>query len=400
MHIGVDASCWTNRRGYGRYARGLLTALLAADRRNEYCWFIDSETADSSEDLPVQVRRVIVQTSRAAERAASASGHRSLRDVWAMRQAVRRHRPPIDLIYFPSIYTFFPVTGRLKVVVAIHDTIAERHPTLIFPHWRARLLWTLKVRWAIWQADLVTTVSEAAKHAIAEQFRIRAEAIRVVSDAVDPTFRPLGGDPRTQSILAKYGLRSERFILYVGGLSPHKNLTTLIDAYARLLRREGCGDPRLVLVGDFQDDVFYSSYPAVQEMVRRLGLATRVVFAGFVPDAELVHLYNAAQALVLPSFDEGFGLPVLEAMACGIPVVASRIPALLGVAGDAGLFFDPRAPDDLAHCLSELLMNAQLRQALGRRGLSRAQQFSWERSAGAALAAFEEVTSSGVRALP
>ncbi len=391
--IGVDASCWTNRRGYGRYTRGLLRALLAADPRNEYCWFIDSETADSGEELPAEVHRVIVQTSRAAERSASASGHRSLRDVWAMRQAVRRHRPPLDLIFFPSVYTFFPVTGRLKVVVAIHDTIAERYPALIFPHWRARLLWTLKVRWAIRQADLVTTVSEAAKQALVEQFGIRAEAIRVVPDAADPTFRPLGDDPRTQSILANYGIhRAERFILYVGGLSPHKNLTTLVDAYARLLRCESYGDLRLVLVGDFQGDVFFSSYPSLRETVHQSGLASRVVFTGFVPDAELVHLYNAAQALVLPSFDEGFGLPVLEAMACGIPVVASRIPALRGLANDAGLFFEPGAPDELAHRLGEVLSNAQLRQALSRKGLSRAQQFSWERSARVALAAFEEVT--------
>jgi glycosyltransferase involved in cell wall biosynthesis len=394
MRIGVDASCWTNRRGYGRYTRGLLTALLAADRRNEYCWFIDSETADTTQDLPAPAHRVIVQTSRAAERSASASGRRSLRDVWAMRQAVRHHRPPLDLIFFPSVYTFFPVTGRFKVVVAIHDAIAERHPALIFPHWRARLLWTLKVRWAVRQAGLVTTVSEAAKEALIEQFGIAAGAIRVIPDAADPTFRPLGDDPRTKRILATYGIRdAERFILYVGGLSPHKNVTTLIDAYARLLRREACGDLRLVLVGDFQGDVFFSSFPALREMVHQSGLTSRVIFTGFVPDAELVHLYNAAQALVLPSFDEGFGLPVLEAMACGVPVVASRIPALLGLAGDAALYFEPRQPDELSHRLGEVLRNAQLRQALGRNGLSRAHLFSWERSAGAAVAVFEELAS-------
>jgi glycosyltransferase involved in cell wall biosynthesis len=394
MRIGVDASCWTNKRGYGRYTRGLLRALLAADRRNEYCWFIDAATAGAAEELPAQAHPVVVRTTRAAERSASASGHRSLRDVWAMRQAVGRHRPPLDLIFFPAVYTFFPVAGRLKVVVAIHDTIAERHPALIFPHWRARLLWTAKVRWAIRQAHLVTTVSQSARQALIEQFGIRAEIIRVIPDAADPAFRPLGRDPGTPSVLAKYGLYgTERFILYVGGLSPHKNLTTLIDAYARLLRRNEYGDVRLVLVGDFQGDVFFSSYPGLREMAHESGLASRVSFTGYVPDAELVHLYNAAQVLVLPSFDEGFGLPVLEAMACGTPVVASRIPALLGLAGGAGIYFEPRAADELAHRLDEVLSDALLRQALGREGLSRAQLFSWERSAQAALAAFDEVIS-------
>lgn len=394
MRIGVDASCWTNRRGYGRYTRGLLKALLAADGRNDYCWFIDAATAQEAEELPVRARPVVVRTSRAAERAASASGHRSLRDVWAMRQAVGRHRPPLDVIFFPSVYTFFPVAGRLKVVVAIHDAIAERHPALIFPHWRARLLWAAKVRWAIRQAHLVTTVSQSARQALVEQFGIRAETIRVIPDAADQTFRPLGDDPGTRRILAKYGLEAtERFILYVGGLSPHKNLTTLIDAYARLRHDNGYGDVRLVLAGDIEGDVFFSNYRGLRDRVHGSGLASRVIFTGFVSDPELVHFYNAAQALVLPSFDEGFGLPVLEAMACGTPVVASRIPALVGLADKAGLYFEPHAAEELARRLGEVLSDAMLRRTLGREGLARAQLFSWERSAEAALAAFNEVTS-------
>jgi glycosyltransferase involved in cell wall biosynthesis len=148
---------------------------------------------------------------------------------------------------------------------------------------------------------------------------------------------------------------------------------------------------RLVLVGDFTGDVFYSSYPALRRLIGDLGVTDRVIFTGFVADPALVYFYNAAQALVLPSFGEGFGLPAVEAMACGIPVVASRIGALTEVVGEAGLFFDPRAPEELTERLRELLEDEPLRARLGRTGLVQARRFSWDRSAHAAREAFESV---------
>ncbi len=400
MKIGVDASCWANKRGYGRYARELLRALLACDQQNIYRFFLDSETAQEVADLPERAQTVVVKTSQAATRAAGAAGRRSLRDMWAMSRAVQQRGRDLDLFYFPSVYTYFPLHTQAKVIVTIHDTIAEHYPRLIFPNRRSHLFWRLKVGLAVRQAHLVITVSETARREIIKEFGLKEEAVRVIADAVSDEFRPLGSHPGTCQVLARYGIgHGGRFILYVGGISPHKNLATLLDAYASLLHGQGVRDVKLVLVGDFQKDVFYSAYQALHARVEREGLSGQVVFTGFVPDSDLVHLYNAAEILVLPSFDEGFGLPALEAMACGTPVVASRAGALPEVIGQAGLFFSPYVSEELREHLQRLLTDRRLRAELGCKGLQRAREFTWERSAHTALGIFEELSGSRRKSL-
>ena len=410
MIIGVDASCWANKRGYGRYTRELLTALFDADQRNEYRLFIDTESAKQAVDLPEGIPQVRVNTSKAATQAASAAGRRSLRDIWAMRQAVNRYGSDLDVFYFPSVYTYFPVKTRAKVIVTIHDTTAERYPKLIFPNRLSRLFWNLKVQMAVRRADLIATVSEASKIEIVREFGVAAEQVRVVSDAVGPEFYRLNPDARTpdarnpdartpdartREVLAKYGVNiGLPFILYVGGISPHKNLITLVRAHAALQRVAGGVKTNLVLLGDYQKDVFYSSYSDLCREIEHLGTKDWVVFTGFVDDADLVHFYNGASTLVMPSFDEGFGLPALEAMACGTPVIASRAGALPEVVGNAGKLFNPHDPDELKVCLSDVLGDARLHQEMSRQGLQRAREFSWARSADSALAIFEEVAAS------
>ena len=393
MNIGVDASCWTNQRGYGRYTRELLRALLALDPHHTYWLFLDAQTAAQSHDLPTdrRVRRVVVPTSQAATQGAAAAGRRSLRDMWAMSRAVSRHARGLDLFFFPSVYTFYPVWGLSKVILTIHDAIPEHYPQYIFPHWWNRLLWETKVRGAIRQADLIATVSRQARRDIVQSFGVPEAAVWVVPDAVSPEFHPVENRAASQTVLARYGVPGGRYILYVGGISPHKNLATLIQAYASLIQTTPHQDVNLVLVGDFQHDVFFSSYPAIRQRIHDLGLADRILTAGFVPDADLVHFYTGAAVFVLPSLDEGFGLPALEAMACGAPVIASRAGALPEVVGTAGLFFHPTAPDELTACLSQVLGDDHLRQTLQARGLQRARQFTWVRSAQAALQGFETV---------
>ncbi len=396
MRIGIDASCWANARGYGRYTRELIRAILELDREHQYTLFLDAETERQCHDLPERAGRVIVPTTSAAVDAASATGHRSLRDLWAMSRAVSAGSRDLDLFYFPTVYTFFPVSRHLKPLVTIHDTIAERHPALIFPHWHNRLFWTIKVAWAVRQAGLVLTVSRTAKSAVMEQFGLPDNRVRVVSDAVSPEFRRAEDGPEMRRILATHGIEpGQRFLLYVGGISPHKSIETLIDAFCTLAQEEAHRDLRLVLVGDYKRDVFYSSYDALQQRIRASlgngGSTEKVTFTGFVPDADLRYWYSAAQALVLPSVDEGFGLPALEAMACGTPVVASRAGALPEVVGDAGLLFAPQDAAALTTELRTLLGDDSLRRVLATRGLERAEHFSWRVSARAAIDAFEEV---------
>lgn len=403
MRIGVDASCWANKRGYGRYTRELLRALVALAPTDEFLFFLDDQTAQASADLPTsgRVRVVTASTSQAATQAASADGQRNLRDLWIMGREVSRREHQLDLFFFPSVYSFFPTWLRAPVVVTIHDTIPERYPAYVFRTRRARAQWTLKARWAALQAHTLVTVSATARQDIVQVFGVSPGKVHVVPDAVTPEFRPLARQDIALSVLERYGLaRDTRFILYVGGISPHKNLSTLIDAYTRLVVDTAFRDVRLALVGDIQADSFLSSYPQLQSAVGRSGYEALVRFTGFVSDAELVQLYNAAQVAVLPSLSEGFGLPALEAMACGTPVVVSRAGALPEVVGAAGLFFDPLQPAELAERLRELLSQPELRHQCARRGLVRARDFSWERSARAALGLFRAVVEPGYRLVP
>jgi len=394
LRIGIEASGWANKRGQGRYAREVLRAMLTLDQQNEYRLFLDTATARQCEDLPNSERAkpVVVETSPTTAWLASASGRRSLREVWATVEAVRQYGPDLDLFYFPSVTSFFPMRGPVKVVITIHDAIPQRYPELIFRHWRNQLLWRLKVRWAMWQASLITTVSETAKQDNMKELSLTEGRVKVVPDAVSAAFHPLSERSQLRQTVAKYGIaNNDRFILYVGGISRHKNLTTVIDAYAALIRRPGVQDVKLVIVGDFSIGVFSSTYSVLQEKIFALGLSGKVIFTGFISDSELLQFYNAGELLVLPSFDEGFGLPALEAMACGTPVVASRAGAMPEVIGEAGRYFNPYATEELSARLQEVLADQPLREEMRRQGLQRARAFSWERSAHAALAAFEQL---------
>lgn len=402
LHIGVDGNCWANRRGYGRYTRELLTTLLAVDGRNRYTFFLDAATAAQCDDLPAAAQQVVTETRQSAVEAASATGSRALRDLWSMRSAVAQQAAGLDLFYFPSVYTYFPVPPRVPVLVTIHDTIPERFPHLTFSSPRTRLMWTLKTRYAVRQATkagrpgAIATVSETAKRAIVAHFGVSPDRVVVIPDAAGREFRPLPRDGASTEVLHRYGIAGEgRFILYVGGLSPHKNLPALLEAFAALVANGAWPDVQLVLVGDYTGDAFLSGYDALRRAAAVPALQGRVRFTGFVPDEDLVHIYNAAAALALPSFDEGFGLPAVEAMACGTPVVASRAGALPEVVNEAALLFEPASPRELQACLEEVLGNDRVRAALRERGLQRASEFTWERSTTIALNVFEAFMREG-----
>ena len=232
MRIGVDATCWQNKRGYGRFTRELLEAVLEVDKFNEYLFFVDSDAGESAE-LPSKVQKIVVNTGVAAIEAASADGRRSLGDVWAMSREVLRHR--LDLFFFPTVYSYFPIFNRTKIIVTLHDVIAEHHPDLIFPNARSKFFWGLKQKAAIRQADIIATVSEYSKQQIIEYFGVAPSRLRIISEAARPAFRVLDNDDAMSRTLERYNIASgEKFLLYVGGISPHKNLSTLVSAFERV----------------------------------------------------------------------------------------------------------------------------------------------------------------------
>lgn len=393
MKIGVDVSCWQLHRGFGRFTRELFKALVPSDKRNQYVFFTDAHSVDGA-DFPGEAQLILARTSVATTRGAAADGHRSLRDLRILSRLVRQC--DLDLFFFPAVYSYFPIFNRTRIIVTIHDLIADQNRRLVFPRFHNYALWRLKERLAVAQADAVLTVSDYSRGLIQRRFNVPDARIRAVWEAAGPAFGPAGAGEQPPGSLHRVGLDTPgRYVLYVGGISPHKNLPFLLKAFERLVSEPALGDVRLVLAGDYGGDTFFSDLPAVKACVSEGRLSDRVVFTGRVTDAELAWLYRKTAAFVLPSLDEGFGLPAVEAMACGAPVLVSRCGSLPEVVGEAGLFFDPLDVGELTGALRSVLTDRALSDTLRQRSLSRAGLFDWTRTAGIVREFFERVAQSG-----
>jgi glycosyltransferase involved in cell wall biosynthesis len=392
LRIGIDGTCLAVRRGYGRFLGELLGPLLEIDRDNDYTLFVDRHAARSLPPLPVRIVEAATSGSQAAQ--ASARGNRGPLDVWRMSRTVSRE--PLDVLYFPSVFSWFPVRGAMKVAVAFHDTIAERYAKIVFPTWKTRTLWKAKVRWALRQADGIVTVSEWSKRSLADWFRLPPERIFVTPEAPAPGFRPPEDAEAGRRWLAARGLDGGApYLIYVGGFNPHKNLGSLIDAVAAA---PGTPDGRalhLLLVGDFAGDTFHGEVQGLRERIAARGLEERARFVGFVPDEDLRHLYAGAVALAIPSLEEGFGLPAVEAAACGTPCIATRNSPLPEVLEGGGIFVDPGRPEALAEAVTRITADGDLRRRLAAGALSRAGRLSWRTTAEATRRALETIAKGG-----
>jgi glycosyltransferase involved in cell wall biosynthesis len=289
-----------------------------------------------------------------------------------------------DIVHYtrPIAYPFF---WRLadRCVVTIHDAgyiVAPRMrddvgPLAPPPGLTKRLYnWTLR-RFSH-KIDAAIVVSQWSKAEVARHYRVPEERIHVVYNAPDPIFRPLPDRERLRAELAsRYGV-PESFVLCVGRIQPHKNIRGLLRAWARVEKGIRSRHP-LVIIGRR-----YWRYEDVFELAQSLGLAGEVVFLEqFIPDEDLARFYNAAELFVFPSLFEGFGLPLVEALACGAPTVSSNAASMPEVAGEAALLVDPRDPDAMAAAIGRVLGDRDLRQELSRRALEQARKFTWEASA-------------------
>jgi glycosyltransferase involved in cell wall biosynthesis len=385
LRVGIDATSWTNSRGFGRHTRSLVSALLRVDRETRYTVFVDSIAGRDGVPAGAEVR--LVTTRRPTTEAAAASGRRSLRDLAAMSRALSD--PSLDAVYFPTVYSYVPVMSRARKLVTFHDVTAERFPDLALGGPAARLFWRLKVAFARRQADAILTHSEFARRGIVERLGLDPGRVFVVGVGTDPAFRVLDRPAPTPALRVR-GLGGEgRYLVYVGGFSPHKRLDLLVDVLGDLVGR--FPDARLVLVGDHERDAFRTCYPAIRAQVRRLGLDDVVRFTGFLSDDDLAVLLNLATVLVLPSMSEGFGLPALEAAACGCPAVATTASPLPEALGSAVLPVRPGDRDDLARALARVLGDEQLRGAMRAAAPAAAAAHTWERAAERVLAVIQRV---------
>jgi glycosyltransferase involved in cell wall biosynthesis len=283
---------------------------------------------------------------------------------WALARA------RVDLFHAPH-YVVPPLTTA-PVVVTIHDCIHLRFPQYL-PNraalYYARAMMTIAAR----RSRRVLTVSQASKEDILHYLHIPAEKIEVIHNAIDTR---LAGEPTQEDVarVRERFLLTAPFVLYTGNIKPHKNVDRLIEAFS-ILRQRGTEDVKLLIIGD---DV--SKYPNLRRLVHRFQLHQHVRFLGFVPDATLAVLYRLAAVFVFPSLYEGFGLPPLEAMAAGAPVITSNVSSLPEVVGDAAILIDPMDAGAIAHAMARVLGDPELRQDLIRRGRERVKAFSWERS--------------------
>lgn len=371
--VGIDATGWLNSRGFGRFTRNLVSRLVERESGLRWVLYADSRTCELGA-LPdtVDVRPVALRQTPA--RAAAADSRRGVEDILRLSWAASRDR--LDLFLFCSVYTYFPV-ARTPTVVGVHDTIARDMPDLTLRTSADRIAWNLKEDLAVRRARTVFTVSAASRQRVARQFRLQPADIPVVPEAADPVFRPRAPAEAAQT-LEGLDLRPGRYLVYAGGISPHKNIETLVEAYARL--DAGEAGP-LVLVGDLAGNPYLSAAKSVRAKIAELGLEGRVRLPGFVADEALAHLFGGCALAVFPSLAEGFGLPAVEAAACGAAVVASDLAAHRESLGDAAAYFEPNDTDGLAALLRELIGAPERRRELAGRARTAAAALSWERAA-------------------
>jgi alpha-1,3-rhamnosyl/mannosyltransferase len=391
MRIGVDATCWANGRGYGRFARELLRAMVAEGTSHEFVCFVDDRAARCFDLAGAGVRMVMVPQSASPTTAASADGSRSVGDMWRMTRAVARET--LDVFFSPSVYTYFPLPPSLKAVITFHDAIADRFPKLTLPSTRARLFWRMKVQMALAQSRIVLTVSDYAASEVSRTLGVKPDRIRVAVEAAASVYQPSDSADDVIAVARAAGVPDgRRWFTYVGGFNPHKHVDAIVRAHAELVR-EVDDPPMLVLVGAISDDPFLGSQQRIRDEIARCGTGDHVRWAGFVPDDDLRHLLSGALGLVLASESEGFGLPAVEAAACGVPVVATTESPLPQLLRGGGIFVAPRDEAALGSAMRRLATDEPFRRELAAGALARARDLSWAKSARAALDALAEAAA-------
>lgn len=376
IHVGIDATTWSNDRGFGRFTRELVTALAARDSGFRYTLVFDQPP-----ELPAPdgVGQLVVQT---ATNIAEASTGDNARSVGYLRQMGRTVRDAgFDLFFFPAVYSYFPLFSRVPKVVCYHDATAERLPRYIFPTRRNQILWNVKTRLAIWQTTRAMTVSQASARDLETILRIPRNRIDVVTEAADPIFRPIEDAAIGRAARARHGIPDDaQLLVYVGGMNAHKNILGLLKAMPEIAARA----PRahLAIVGSTSGKGFWDNVDELKAFIADTpGLADHVTFTGYIPDEDLVKLFAGSDALVFPSLWEGFGLPAVEAMSCGLPVLASDRSSLPEVVGDAGLFYDPENTVAIRDTLLRFLGDPDLAGRLRKAALARAESFTWDKAA-------------------
>jgi glycosyltransferase involved in cell wall biosynthesis len=366
MRFAVDAhAIGRHLTGNEVYVRSLLNALATEARNDELIAYVSAESAAASLPRNIRTRRVATNPF--------------LRLGFQLAMRCRQDRP--DLLHVQ--YTA-PIACPVPVVVSVHDVSFLEHPEYFTRDRAVQLQFT--VRRTVFRACKILTGSEFSKSSILKVYGdLDEDKVVVVPNAAADEFRPISRDAATIAVRQRFAINAP-FVLSVGDLQPRKNQIGLIRAFARLVNAFPQLRQNLVLAGK---ETWFADQ--VHKAARESGVADRIQFCGFVSDADLLHLYNACDLFIFPSFYEGFGLPALEAMACGRAVVCSHTSSLPEVVDGAAILFDPYAIDEIVRALADLLLDGELRARMERLGLQRAAHFSWQKTARQTLQVFHDV---------
>ena len=376
LHIAIDAhAVGTGLAGNETYVASLVEALAEIDPVNRYTLYVTKPEAVErfrNRWPNFQVRRTLPHTPL-------------LRVPVTLSAELRRR--PVDVLH---VQFTAPPAAPCPVVATIHDLSFEHLPATFKR--RSWMQLRLTVRSTARRAREVLTLSEFSRRDLVETYGLPPERVTVTPAAAAPRFRPAAAE-EIQRVRQLYGITRE-YVLAVGSIQPRKNLARLFAAYAGLRRARG-GDklPQLVVVGR-RAWLYEETLRAAEEC----GREGAVIFTGYVPEADLPALYSGALCFAYPSYFEGFGLPPLEAMACGAPVVAADRTSLPEVVGDAGLLVNPFDVREIADAIARLIDDAPLRATLAKRGTERAARFDWRETARLTLEVYKRATGGTVNA--
>jgi glycosyltransferase involved in cell wall biosynthesis len=379
MHISIDAlpineKPWT---GISNYIFNLLKSLAELDEKNEYTIY---GMRYDLKDLGIE------NDNFKHNKAPELFKFWRYRVSWlswyytAFSVQLLKDKPEV----FLSPYSILPWYCPCPKVIVVYDLVP-----FIFQQFYSipiRFIFQKQTANAVKRADRIITISNSTQNALIKLLKADPDKIIVIYPGYDDhSFKPENNPQRIKEIKRKYGING-KYILYIGNLEPRKNIARLIEAFDQLVKA-GNIDHKLVVTGKkswLYDDIF--------ETVNRLGLSSEVIFTGYAPYEDLPFLLNGADTFIYPSLYEGFGLPPLEAMACGTPVITSNVSSLPEVVGDAGILVDPLNVDEIAKAIYKVLSDKNLQEEMRKKGLERAKMFSWEKVARETIRLLEEAS--------
>lgn len=357
MRIGIDCQALSQKKssGLGRYTSQLVDCLQEVDKANEYVYLKPfSRFGDRTYDRLAWENLIL---------------------------PVRAHLERLDLLHIPAFAAPYFLKGIRCSVITIHDLIGK-----IFPeHLSTASRWY----WGSWlpfvnsRANCIIVDSECTKQDVVKYLNVEPKKIRVVHLAAGNTFQVDNSKSKITALCQKLNIK-QPYIFFVGNLEPRKNLSRVVEAFAKLTHKRKINH-QLVIAGTYSWD-----YHAISRLVRMHDVVEQVKFLDYVDDEELVTLYNGSDLFVFPSLYEGFGIPVLEAMGCGVPVLASKVSSIPEVAGDAAYYVDPYQVDEIESGMIKILSNKSLSDDLRRKGLEQCKRFSWKETARKTLEVYHE----------